>query len=68
MSKIDISELQKCFPGVFWSKRQGKWWARIKANGKRRHLGSFTTAEEAQASYLAAKARMHPFSLEAADG
>ena len=55
-------------PGVFWSKRQGKWWARIKAEGKRRHLGSFTTAEEAHAAYLAAKASVHPFSLEAAGG
>ena len=55
-------------PGVWWCKRQRKWWARLQADGKRNHLGSFTTAEEAHAYYLTAKAQMHPFSLEALGG
>ena len=55
-------------PGVWWSRRQCKWWARIQTAGKRKHLGSFLTAEEAHASFLTAKAQMHPFSLEACGG
>ena len=55
-------------PGVWWCERQGKWRARLQADRRRKHLGSFMTAAEAHASYLAAKAQMHPFSLEALSG
>lgn len=35
--------------------------ARIRANGKRIHLGTFKTPEEAHAAYLNAKKELHPF-------
>lgn len=38
----------------------GKFVAGIKTHGKRRHLGEFTTAEEASAAYIAAKRQIHP--------
>ena len=47
------------FPGVTLNK--GRWQARIKANGHRRHLGLFGTAEDGYAAYLKAKAELHPF-------
>ena len=35
------------FKGVWWHDGQKRWWAHIQINGKRSHLGSFTTKEEA---------------------
>jgi hypothetical protein len=55
-------------PGVWWCNKHRKWWARLQADGKRQHLGSFLTAEEAHASYLAAKTQLHSFSFEASGG
>lgn len=40
--------------GVYLDRKTGKWTARIYANGTRRHLGVFETAEEASAAYEAA--------------
>jgi hypothetical protein len=40
--------------GVHWHKSAHKWRARIKVNGKRRHLGFFCTPESAAAAYAAA--------------
>ena len=40
--------------GVHFRKQNNKFVARIRINKKSIHLGSFETAEEAQASYLAA--------------
>jgi hypothetical protein len=37
----------------------GRWRARIKVGGKKLHLGSFDTIEEASAAYAAASERHH---------
>lgn len=39
------------FKGVSWHKRDFKWEACIKFNGKTFHLGKFDTAEDAHAAY-----------------
>jgi len=40
----------------------GKGWrARIVVDGKARHLGTYSTPEEAHHVYLAAKRKLHPF-------
>lgn len=39
------------FKGVNWHRAVGKWQARIKRNGKERHLGYFDTAEKASQAY-----------------
>lgn len=39
------------FKGVVWNKNQGKWNAAMTLNGKRHHLGTFETKEEASAAY-----------------
>jgi hypothetical protein len=49
------------FTGVNWRKKENKWQARIKLNGKYRSLGLFATPEAAHAAYLAAKADLHTF-------
>ncbi len=41
--------------GVCWNKKDKKWVAQIKANGKIKYLGSFKTAEEANEARLAAE-------------
>ena len=35
------------FTGVYWHERDSKWVARIKINGKLKHLGYFTDIDEA---------------------
>jgi hypothetical protein len=45
--------------GVGFHKRDGLWRARIRAGGKRRTVGYFSTEAEAGAAYLAAKQAMH---------
>jgi len=45
--------------GYCFHKRDNKFQASIKLNGKRIHLGYFDTAEEARAAYLEAKERLH---------
>lgn len=47
------------FKGVHWRERDKKWNARIWANGKRLHLGSFETAEAAHAAYCVAAKTFH---------
>lgn len=42
------------FPKGVYLHQRGKFGARIKSNGKERHLGYFQTAEEAAAAYAAA--------------
>lgn len=39
------------YRGVTWHKAAKKWQARIKTNGKVRHLGLFLTAEDAYMAY-----------------
>ena len=44
-----------CFNGgATYRKDRKTWFARIKANGESKHLGTFSTKEEAQAAYAAA--------------
>ncbi len=52
------------FLGVNWHKRDKKWVAGIKIKGKRKHLGSFTTIEEAHEAYFKAKRELHTFWIE----
>lgn len=44
--------------GVSWDKRDRRWRAGIRINGRKRNLGNFSTKEEASAAYGAA-AREH---------
>ena len=48
--------------GACFDSRRGKWVSGIKVNGVRKHLGSFSTPEEAHAAYVQAKAEHHVFS------
>lgn len=45
--------------GAYFHKRLRKWQSSIAVGGKTFHLGTFSTAEEAQACYLKAKRRFH---------
>jgi len=45
--------------GCSFNKQSGKWEAYICLNGKKKHLGKYTTEEEAHAKYLEAKAIHH---------
>jgi hypothetical protein len=48
------------FMGVTYSKQHAKWRARIYVDGHKRHLGLFTTPEEAHSCYVEAKRLFHP--------
>ena len=45
--------------GVSWHTQRNAWQARIKVNGKGRHLGTFDTPEEASEAYAKAAAFHH---------
>ena len=45
--------------GYTWNKKNRKYEASIKTNGKRKYLGLFKTTEEAHECYLKAKAEHH---------
>lgn len=45
--------------GAHWNKRENKWQAAIRINGKVTHLGRFNTAEEAHAAYISKKREVH---------
>lgn len=47
--------------GVYWSKPDNKWRARIEVSGRRIGLGFFKTAEHAGKAYLEAKKKFHKF-------
>lgn len=47
--------------GVCYRHKRNLWTAQIKAEGRIRHLGFFSTPEAASEAYLSAKARLHPF-------
>lgn len=49
-----VSGLKGAYPGP-----RGRWRAAITTGGKTRHLGAFTTAEEAHQAYLAAARDAH---------
>jgi hypothetical protein len=46
--------------GVVADTRRGKFEARIKVDGVARHLGYFSSPEEAHATYVGAKRSLHP--------
>lgn len=45
--------------GVHWHTRDKRWNARIRADGKEIHLGSFMTPADAQSAYDKASAELH---------
>ncbi len=47
------------FKGVCFEKREGKFKASIRFNGRTRHLGYFSTAEEASQCYRLAAIKLH---------
>lgn len=47
--------------GVWWNKWSKRWTSSITVNRKRKHLGYFSTQEEAAAAYIAAKRGSHDF-------
>lgn len=50
--------------GVALHAQTGKWRAYITVDGKRRHLGLFSTVEEASKAHSAAKRQLHSFNPE----
>jgi len=58
-SEKEILEFEKNIKkepkGYSWNKKLNKWRARIKINGKEKHLGFFKTGEEAHQVYMQSK-------------
>jgi hypothetical protein len=50
--------------GVHWHKRQEKWIASIRVDGKLKHIGSFNTVDEAEQAVKEARRKYMPFSEE----
>ena len=46
------------FKGVCWDKRKNKWRAQIRADGKSKYLGLFSTSEQARAAYIEAATKL----------
>jgi hypothetical protein len=51
MNKTKSKNTSSSFKGVYFFKRDKKWYARIKINGKTIHLGSFKTEKLAAIAY-----------------
>jgi len=50
----------KCgFKGVYYCKKKRRWVSQICANKKKRHLGVFSSAEEAYEAYCVASRELH---------
>ena len=47
------------YKGVYWNKRDCRWYARIKVNQKPIHLGIFQCPKDAYAAYCKASAELH---------
>ena len=45
--------------GYYWNKRDQKWLAQIKLDGKKHHLGYFDKEEDARQAYLDSKKILH---------
>jgi hypothetical protein len=50
----EISHNTSGYRGVSFIKAHGKWRAAISVDGKKKHIGYFSTAEEAHRAFLAA--------------
>jgi hypothetical protein len=50
--------------GVWLHKQTKRWCSTIGFNNKNKHLGSFSTKEEAQAAYMAASKVLHTMNLQ----
>lgn len=46
------------FKGVCWNRQKDKWTAQIRMDKRTRHLGTFSTEEEAAAAYRAAATQL----------
>jgi hypothetical protein len=53
---------QRRAKGYSFHKRDNKWKAKIRLNGKEHHLGYYETESEARDAYIQAKAKFHPTS------
>ena len=49
------------FLGVSWKAQSRKWRASIGIDGRHKHLGYFSSKEDAQLAYAAAKRELHSF-------
>jgi hypothetical protein len=49
------------FLGVTWHKRDRRWRATLRVQGRAKHLGYFDTPEAAHCAYLGAKRVLHQF-------
>jgi hypothetical protein len=47
------------FKGVSWYPSRSKWLARCSAHGKRKHIGFYDTAEEANTAYMDYAKKVH---------
>lgn len=47
------------YRGVSWSKKAGKWRVKVKLDGKSRHIGYFTSVEEAADAARAARKELY---------
>lgn len=54
----------KSAKGYSYCKRDKRYLARIKINGKAQHLGSYTNPNDARAAYLNAKRRLHRYARQ----
>lgn len=45
--------------GVYWHKKDSKWTAQIRVNGRNKYLGQFTDPEDAAAAYKKAAPEYH---------
>ena len=50
--------------GVHWMKRKGKWKGVVKLNGRQHHVGTFDNAEDARDAVIAARIRLHAYTVE----
>jgi hypothetical protein len=60
----NVTNQQNCFnrtksKGYHWHKKDNKWHAQIKVNGKNIHLGRFVLEEDARQAYVNAKDIYH---------
>lgn len=52
------------YRGVTWDKRRRKWQAQVMADGKRQHLGSYSSEEEAAEVARNARATLMPYATD----